>query len=204
MALYQYDLCLVRAERPERLLDALREGGLVQESASGKGVVLSGGARALVEEGGTTTRGGAALQVTALLVEDDDVPVLTRDFGALVAWLHDAARTADLLVAFMPGGPDASAGVPGVEPFLSALLDEGRVVSAHALMWLASSVAGGALCQIDNPAYRTVRTPGLGCLFAFVDVADDGSFEILEPGPLQSVLLDAWRRAPRDDARERH
>jgi hypothetical protein len=192
MALYQHDLYLVRADRSRPLLGALRDRGLVRDAEVGEGVVLPGGARALVEAGRLRTGGGTTLQVTALLIEDEDVGLFTRDFDAVVSWLEDTARAMDLLVAFMPGGPDASSGAAGLEPFLTALLDEGRVETAHALVWFASSVADGAPCDVVNPPYRTVRVPGLGCLFALVDVAPDGSFEILEPGPDRAHLLSAW------------
>lgn len=189
--LYQHDLYLVRADAPEPLFASLDNSGLLRADDVTNRVVLPGGARALVQEGTLPVGGGTVVQIAALLIEDEDVELFTRDFGALVSWLDDVGRLTDLLVAFMPGGPDAS-GTPDLEQFLTAVLDEGRVVTPPALIWVSSAVADGALCVADRPPYRTVRASELGCLFALVDIAADGSFEVLEPGPDVTHLRSAW------------
>jgi hypothetical protein len=194
MALYQYNFYFVREQRVGSMLGALQDSRLVNPNGAVSGsVLLPGGARAFAEQGELRTAAGNPLEILALLVEDDDVRLFTSDFGVVAAWLEDVARTTDLAVAFMPGGPDTSAGRPSPEEFIGAVIDEGRLVTAQALMWFAVAVAAGRLCSAVSPAYRKVVAPGLGCLFALVDVAADGSFEILEPGPEPGHLLSAWR-----------
>jgi hypothetical protein len=193
MALYQYDLYLVREPRGESLLSELADSGWVQPGDRSSGSVLSlGGAHAFAEQRELRTATGRVLEVLALLIENQDLHLITRDFDALVTWIQDVARASDLLIAFMPGGPDAAGTTPGAEEFVTALLEEGRVIAAHALMWFAVTVASGTLCAASGTPYRKIVASGLGCLFALVDVAADGSFEILEPGPDRSHLLAGW------------
>lgn len=193
MALYQYDLYLVRPEQGESMMSVLQDSRLVTpNSVVSDSVFVAGGARAFVEQRRLQTSGAKPLEVLALLLEDQDVSLFTRDFDVAVAWLEDVARATDLAVAFIPGGPDTSAGYPPPEQFVAAVIDEGRIVTAQALMWFAQTVANGTLCSAGSPAYRKIVTPGLGCLFALVDVSADGSFEILDPGPERGHLLAAW------------
>lgn len=192
MALYQHDLYLVRSDRPEGLLPSLRNSGLVRDAESGESALLRGGARALVQEGHLMTSGGVPLQVVALLIEDEYVAMLTNSFENFASWLQEMAQATDLLVAVMLGAADTSSDGPDLNGIISAIVDEKQIIAAPALLWIRSSASHESVCDLENPLYRTLRSPGLGCLFALVDVAIDGSFEILEPGPSQEHLLSAW------------
>ncbi|HEY7010854.1 MAG TPA: hypothetical protein VH395_18020 [Jatrophihabitantaceae bacterium] len=195
MALYQYDLYLVRERHDVPLFDELARAGLVQPGRGADASVMSlGGTHAFANRVELQLGTGRVLEVAALMIDDQDVRLMTRDFDAFVAWLDAVARATDLLTAFMPGGPDTAAGKPGEHEYLTALFEEGRVTVAHALMWFASDLASGALCAATGAPYRKIVAPGLGCLFALVDVAADGSFEILEPGSDRGHLLTSWRR----------
>jgi len=193
--LYDYELHLARRKRPGSLCAALEAAEILLPYADGPGeAILPIGGRCFASEFDWRSSDGEALQIMSLLLDEERFPV-SREVGlaGLVDWVFQVVEAAELLTLFMPGGSDADKWRPPVpegEPrhTVGRLLSSGCPDVAHPVLYLSGSLDTVRPCgKIEY--YQCVDRGELGQLYLFAAENDDGSVDILEPGPLHDHLL---------------
>jgi hypothetical protein len=207
MALFEYDLFLVRGAGGGSLLAEMVAGGDVaveDESAA----QISAGLRCLYAQfpaasGATSMPGRLRLGFLRHQIE----PMLRDDARRFLDWLWAIFERYRLDYAFM-GGADVYQDYHSREPVtdqgvteqLDELLADGTIRIPHPLMLFAERLGGGRACALAEsaPHYQVEQKPGVGCLLVLSDGDLEGdSIEILQPGMIYPHLVRHFREAAR-------
>jgi len=210
MALFEYDLFLVRGADGGSLLAEMAAGSDLAVEDEGAGHV-SAGLRCLYAQFPASSGAARAPGMLRLGFQRHQIePMLRGDARRFLEWLWTIFERYRLDYAFM-GGADVYRDYHSREPVtdqavteqLDELLADGTIRFPHPLMLFAERLAGGRACELAGtaPHYRVQRRPGVGCLLVLSDHDLGGdSIEILQPGMIYPHLVRHFRDAARRQA----
>ncbi|MGX1951500.1 hypothetical protein ACWIGY_14550 [Streptomyces anulatus] len=173
------------------------------EFTSSDEVTCLPGFHAITAEHNFTLETGAEFQVASFYLEESEFE--TRgllDFEEFCQWIEKLADTLNLTAAFIPGGSDASSfgrndWDSDLKSFVSDLAEQRRFSFAHAFIYLPNTLTALVARIPEEPAfYRSIHRESKGIILSFVDLHPDGTFELLEPGPLEGEILQSVNGAP--------
>lgn len=195
MALYTYDLYLLRESARGSFVDDLQRAGLVQ---------LVGDEIEILGLRCTTSiqQDLGGLTLVHLAPDGDTFERFLAERGhELVAWLWRAMEEVGLLYAFIPSGDDTRTFVDGVRTTelvwtqLPELLATGKVRVAHPFMVFAERVGQGRPCErvkaLDWGGVTRSRA-GVGCMYAVTTNETERGFEILEVAGMEPPTTKDW------------
>jgi hypothetical protein len=210
MALYDYELYLVRHQQPVALATELFDAHLLEPGSDSEAHLPSGG---LVDWSDSIhpLPSGGELEVMSMELQPSAIePILRSNPGAFIDWLWDVAGRTQLLHAFMPSGSDAAdAKVGNTVRQALAQLDElvtgGRIRIAHPLMFFSKVLGDGQICAVaaNAPLYTTDIRQDIGCLLLLADGdLRAGPVDMLDPGIMYGRLRQYFETAKPAERRQ--
>lgn len=203
MALYDYNLYIVRELNQGELIPQFLSTGLLQVKDSNEANIL-GQVDCYFSENINQYSTTRSYYLLVLEFDNEQLEELLNTNGkAFISWLQEVIKQINPAYIFMGGGSYAAYYDVGkissekVFTQLDSLIKNGEIAIIHPVMFFSTRLGSGEICSLTGevPQYQVYNIPERGCLFLLIaSNADKTQIEILDPGIIYPELRNFFQQ----------
>lgn len=201
MALYEYDLYLIRELDRGKLLSEIINSGLLHVIDDDEASIL-GQINCFFREVINQEVPSCPLRIVKLELDNAQIEQFLQSNGqAFISWLKQLVQEHDIAYAFIGGGSYAAyyeeGGITSEMVFkqVGHLIETGKVEIVHPVMFYSERLGNGKTCTLAKGSpYSVHEIPRVGCLLLLVNGnLHENQLEILDPGRIYHRLRNYFK-----------